>query len=375
MYKILHFADLHLDTSFAGIGFPSFEARKYRESLRDALVRIIDLALERNVEAITIGGDLYEQERFSRDTGEFLLNQFERIAPIKIFIAPGNHDPFVTESLYQFLNWPGNVTIFATQEFEPVELNSGITLWGMAHTSPSIRKNPLENLRLPQNSQNILLFHGSDISNVPPGQKVHGPFTPDDLIKTGANYSLVGHYHRSMVKTKGKTDYFYPGSPEPLGFNEEDSHTIGLLKIADKGMVLETVAINKYRFVTGDIEVSAATTREQVKTDLENWLKIHADTNTFTRARLVGELAQDIDLDIDILSEKFKEYCAFGILTDYTRSGFDLAGIKDESTVRGKFVRTMQARIEKAAESEKHQLECALIYGLMAFEGRDIVKF
>ena len=109
MYQILHFADLHLDASFAGTGFPSINARKYRENIREALVRILDFAKKKNVQAITIAGDLYEQERFSRDTGEFLVNNFKKIAPIQIFISPGNHDPFVSDSLYQFLEWPENV--------------------------------------------------------------------------------------------------------------------------------------------------------------------------------------------------------------------------------------------------------------------------
>ena len=90
-YKILHFADLHLDASFAGTGLSGLEARKHREHLREALKRMLDLALKKEVNAVTIAGDLFEQERFSRDTGEFLLSQFRRIAPVKVFIAPGNH--------------------------------------------------------------------------------------------------------------------------------------------------------------------------------------------------------------------------------------------------------------------------------------------
>ena len=373
MYKILHFADLHLDTSFAGLGFTGSEARKYRESLRDVLVRILDLALEKNVQAITIAGDLYEQERFSRDTGKFLIDQFKRVAPIKIFIAPGNHDPFVADSLYQYIKWPGNVTIFESPEFTPIKLESQITLWGMAHTSPSFRANPLENLRLPENGGHILLFHGSDISNVPPGQKVHAPFTPEDLAKTGAGFGLVGHYHRGSVKSGEKYEYFYPGSPEPLGFGNKNSNTIGLLEIAKNDIKLETVPINKFRFVSTDINVSAATTREQIKTDLENWIKSEVDKNTFLRVSFVGELSPDIDLEMDVLTEKVNEQGAFGILTDSTRSGFDLDNISDDKTVRGKFVRTMQAKIAQAEKKEKSQLEKALIYGLMAFDGRDLV--
>ena len=55
MARILHFADLHLDRSFAGLGMASTEADKRRWELRDALRRIVDLAIERQCDVITIG--------------------------------------------------------------------------------------------------------------------------------------------------------------------------------------------------------------------------------------------------------------------------------------------------------------------------------
>ncbi len=189
-----------------------------------------------------------------------------------------------------------------------------------------------------------------------------------------AKFSMVGHYHRGMVKSVDKHEYFYPGSPEPLGFGEKNSHTVGLLKIDKSGIKLETVPINIFRFVSTEINVSAATTREQIKTELENRIKSEVDKNTFLNVTLVGELASELDLEMDVLVEKLNEYCAFGILTDSTRSGFDLESISDDKTVRGKFVQTMQAKINQAEKKEKSQLEQALIYGLMAFDGRDLVN-
>lgn len=75
MTKILHFADLHLDRSFAGVGIYSSEASTRREELRAALRRIVDLALDRGVDALTVGGDLYEHDRVTLDTGHFIAQQ------------------------------------------------------------------------------------------------------------------------------------------------------------------------------------------------------------------------------------------------------------------------------------------------------------
>ena len=42
--------------------------------------------------AVTIGGDLYEHERAGVDTGRFLADTFASWQPMRVLIAPGNHD-------------------------------------------------------------------------------------------------------------------------------------------------------------------------------------------------------------------------------------------------------------------------------------------
>ncbi|TEU17732.1 MAG: hypothetical protein E3J25_01760, partial [Anaerolineales bacterium] len=128
MTRILHFADLHLDASFASSSMTSRISGLRRQQLRDALKRILDLAVQRDVDAITIAGDLYEQDRCTLDTGNFIKRELERIAPKPVLIAPGNHDPWVPHSLYRQLEWPANVFIFSEQQLYPYELGD-VTIW------------------------------------------------------------------------------------------------------------------------------------------------------------------------------------------------------------------------------------------------------
>ena len=211
MLRILHFADLHLDSSFAGLGFPSLVARQYREVLRESLLRIIDLALDKKVDVVTIGGDLYEHERFSKDTGEFLRSQMQRLRGIKVYIAPGNHDPWMPESLYQYIDWSPNVHIFQGTTFTPIRLQSDVTLWGMAHCSFSNHKNPMANFKVDGSGKNVLLFHGSEMSNIDPQKGRHAPFNIENLVESGADIALLGHYHRGKIEEESGVKYVYPG--------------------------------------------------------------------------------------------------------------------------------------------------------------------
>jgi DNA repair protein SbcD/Mre11 len=133
--RILLVSDVHLDSPFAWA--KRDVSRKRRQGLRDALANCIQLAIERRVDVICCGGDLFEHDRVSPDTGQFLRAQFERVLPIRVFIAPGNHDWFGPESLYSYVRWSPNVHVFKDRSLTPVTIVDGLTLWGGAHCAPA----------------------------------------------------------------------------------------------------------------------------------------------------------------------------------------------------------------------------------------------
>ena len=128
--KIVHFSDLHLDSSFAWAGATGGAARKRRQALRDTLVRIVELTREVNADALFCGGDLYEQEHFRPDTAEFLKDTFAGLAPLPVYIAPGNHDWYGPKSLYAQVAWSENVHLFREAVLRRVALNDGPVAMG-----------------------------------------------------------------------------------------------------------------------------------------------------------------------------------------------------------------------------------------------------
>jgi len=86
-YKILHFADLHLDASFAGQGFPVEYGRERRLDLRAALTRIFAHARELKVDVVTVGGDLFVQEYLLPETADFIQQQLA-LRPFGLSLRP-----------------------------------------------------------------------------------------------------------------------------------------------------------------------------------------------------------------------------------------------------------------------------------------------
>ena len=69
------------------------------------MTRICDLAGMLQVDALCCGGDLFEDEHKSLDTGNFVRDAFARLHPLPIYLAPGNHDWLGPASLYKRIDW------------------------------------------------------------------------------------------------------------------------------------------------------------------------------------------------------------------------------------------------------------------------------
>ena len=57
-------------------------------------------ARDEQADALFCGGDLYEGERARQDTAAFLRREFAELAPIRVYLAPGNHDYYGPDSIY-----------------------------------------------------------------------------------------------------------------------------------------------------------------------------------------------------------------------------------------------------------------------------------
>ena len=373
MVRILHFADLHLNRSFAGLSVAPSEAAKRREELRAALRRIVDLALELDVDALTVGGDLYEHERAGPDTGNFIAGEFARLAPKRVLIAPGNHDPYVPDSLYWRLEWPANVHIFQTMSWEPLQLSDTVTILGAGHRGPAVRDNLFATLSIESGRTNIALVHGSDISAVPEGKPAHCPFTREDIERSGLDFALLGHYHELRLRPQESPRYAYPGSPEPLDFSEAGDHYVLLLTANGQGISCEPRRINEVVYQASTVDITGMSTSDAIRKAICALAEDEAAARAIMRVTLTGQPESDLDLDLNaLLQSTHDRFRYLDPIIDKTDTPFDLEQIQEESTTRGAFVRMLQQQMAAAPPADLPGLQNALHYGLRAFAGQEI---
>lgn len=374
--RFIHTADVHLDTSFSGSGFPSRLGDRKREAIRGTFRRILEDARLQNVDFVLIGGDLFESERITPDTVEFLKHQFEALQGIRVFIAPGNHDPFVKGSPYKEEAWPANVHIFGSEEFQPVELpDIGVRITGFGFAHPFLEERYFQRLPvLPDGLLNIVLAHGSDASRVPAGKAKHGPFLVEDIAGKNVRYCALGHYHQQhrLLNPIDAAEIWYAGIPEGRGWDEEGACGYLCGEIVEGRMRIESRLCSQFNLNTLAIDCEAFSTREQILDAILEHKDRQYDSKTILRVRLRGAVDPKLDLSLTELEARLAGECLFLQWEDQTHPAFDFESLAQEKTLRGRFVRTLNDRIAAAAEKDRAVLERARIYGVQALNGREV---
>jgi DNA repair protein SbcD/Mre11 len=373
--RFIHTSDIHLDTGFSGSGIPSRLGNKKREAIRSTFRRMMEDARLRAVDFILIAGDLFESERVTPDTIEFLKQQFEGSA-IPIFIAPGNHDPCVKGSPYQEEVWPSNVHIFNAEEFQSVELHDlGVRITGFGFNRSFLEEHFFQRLPvLPADCINIVLAHASDMSRVPTGKSKHGPFVIEEITGKNIQYCALGHYHQqhSLTNPIDETQIWYSGIPEGRGWDEEGNCGYLVCEIDESGLRVENRICGQYNFNTLSIDCETFSTREQILDAILQCKDKEYNSQSLLRIRLTGALDPRLNLSLPELEERLAGECLFIQWEDQTYTALDFEFLAQEKTLRGRFVRILNERISTASENDRSTLERARLYGVQALSGREV---
>lgn len=362
--KVVHFADLHLDSAFAWCGATGDAARDRRHALRETLLAIADLARSVNADALFCAGDLYEHDRVTPDTAAFLRQTFAELDPIRVYIAPGNHDFYAPQSLYATCKWSSNVHIFTEPRFQQVSLMDRVTLWGAAHCAPANTPNFLGDFRVEGDAVHVALFHGAErswLAEQGQGKQPHAPFDAIDVENAGLHHAFLGHYHRP----KDAERHTYAGNPDPLQFGEDGVRGPVVASILPDG----TVERERHRVATTQVhdltlDVSGCMSQQEARNRLANLVNGRSGV---VRLTVKGELDPPMNLlGSDLHSVLNESFDAFQVRVGDLRPGYDIDAISQEPTVRGQFVND----VLKAALPPDEERRI-LITGLRALDGRD----
>jgi DNA repair exonuclease SbcCD nuclease subunit len=253
-------------------------------------------------------------------------------------------------------------------------LDEGLTLWGAGHDGPALRDNLLQDFRVAGPGRHILLFHGSDTHAVPEGKATHAPFQPADIGTTGAQFALLGHYHQARLSPSGNPRFAYPGTPEPLGFDEEGDHSVLLVQVSDDAIHPQLLPFGGVTYRTHRLDISSVLTSDEIRAAIESLASAGDGTTAAPIVRIIleGQLQPEVDLDRDTLLNACAERFSFLDIIDTTYPAYDFEELAQESTTKGTFVRLLRHKMEALSGPDLAVAQDALVYGLDAFDKREV---
>ena len=107
--KIIHCADLHLDSKLAGLSHNKAIAR--RQELTDTFRSLAAQAAENKIDAVVIAGDLFDDRFASARTKNEVADILAGCGSVHFYLLAGNHDGGFDEAFVKRL--PPNAHILS----------------------------------------------------------------------------------------------------------------------------------------------------------------------------------------------------------------------------------------------------------------------
>ncbi len=361
--KLLHCADLHIDSSLS-MNFTIGSGRKRRAELLDNFVRLTDYANDNCICHILIAGDFFDRANVSRTALEIVFGTIRSNPHISYYWLRGNHDEnceyedCIPDNLYTFKD-----------EWTSYELlrsgNRSIMLYGVclnSKNSPTVQQNFTAN----PGSINIVALHGNAVDSF------NDP-RPDSINlrcfkNKNVSYMALGHIHEYRTGfLEGNAKFCYPGCLEARGFDEPGEHGFVVLDIDETtGQLTDTfVAFAKRHMFEVCVDVTNAFDTEEVyRRVLVEISLTEAKLCDFIRVILKGTVDAESDFDTEYIKKAIEGRFSAVRIDDETSVYIDPERYRYDTTLKGEFVRLISK--EDLPKIDKDEI---LKIGIRALKG------
>ena len=354
MIKLLHAADLHLDSPLVG------HSEAQRDFLRKALLevpgKIARLCKENQCDLLLLSGDLFDGQ-YTKESFNVLRAALEE-AGVPTFISPGNHDFCSPDSPWLAEVWPKNVHIFTKAIPESVslpELDCRVYGAGFQRMDCS---GLLENLRAEGAERyHIGVFHGDPTQISSP----YNPITAGQIRDSGLDYLALGHIHKGDLFRAGSTLCAWPGCPMGRGYDETGAKGVLLVAIEETASA-QFLPLDVPQFF--DLETEAGNNPLAAATQL---LPPMSNKN-FYRITFTGYSS---GMDVDQLSAKFTRFPNL-ILRDRTIPETDLWGAVEDDTLEGIYFRKLRDAMNGQDEATQRKIRLAAQISRQLLDGQEV---
>lgn len=358
MMKIIHCADLHLDSNMK----THLDADKAKERRNELLVtwkNMVRYAKDEDVSAILIAGDLFDKKVISAAARNTVTEAITDNPEITFYYVSGNHEK--DSFLSSLLEVPENLKTFGetwTQyRIGNKTVLSGIELGAM---------NPYETAAampvLAADEFNIVLMHGQE-SETATRDKAE-LISLRDYRNRSIDYMALGHVHdHKLEKLDARGVYCYPGCLEGRGFDECGEHGFMLIDIDEEKKTAQAsfVPFAGRTLHVVPIDITGCHSSGQVS---ERIMAAAAskkiNRKDMVRFVLTGNFEPDDEIDEHLISISLNLPYYFFKVVDESVLHVDYNDYAADASLKGEFVRLVMADETLSEEDKAHVIKCGI---------------
>lgn len=263
--KLLHAADLHLDSALTGLErYEGAPVHKIRGATRAAFENLTALALEEGVSLVLFAGDIYDDDWKDYSTALFFRKELVKLAQagVRVVWLRGNHD--AASQLQKYLDLPERVHELPHRRPGSLTFEDlGVVVHGQGFATRAVTENLAASYPEPlPGLLNVGLLHTSLT-----GREGHEPYAPcalSELVNKGYDYWALGHVHQREVVSRDPWVVF-PGNLQGRHVREPGAKGATLIEVSDRRITgVEHRALDVVRFTTCAVDASRAGNTDEV---------------------------------------------------------------------------------------------------------------
>lgn len=354
--KIIHCADLHLDSAMAAL--PKEKAAQRKAELLGSFQRMVKYGRAHGVRAILISGDLFDtatkrQTRIKKQVASIIRGADE----IDFLYLRGNHDAedfFPAED-----DRPENLKTFAQDEWTSFEYGD-VVVTGRETGAGAIGAEVYGSLSLDKTKTNIVMLHGQIAGALVKAKDGASLIDLKRLEGEGIDYLALGHVHKRDEGALGRDGaWACPGCLEGRGFDECGEKGFIALDITGKKIARSFVKCAARTIHEVEARLEGSPSFDEIKDAIQNALD-GIPSEDMVKVALRGEVSEDAKIDTYGYLQLFAGNFFFLKICDETSVLVDWEKYRGDVSLKGFFIRKVESDGSLSARDKGEVIRMAL---------------
>ncbi len=367
--RFIHTGDVHIGAKFVKLGE---KGKSQRNQIKDTLSSVVDLAIEKKVDAVLIAGDLFDTTNPSEYSISFVKRLLKKLNDSGIYtiIVPGTHDRLESGSVFSVDNFSDcgdRVHVFTNPSegsFSISELDT--VFYAKPNLTNKSTQSPITDFeKVETHRYHIALAHGS-LQIEGKSSPDDYPITSDEVSESGMNYIALAHWHNTLDVSSGGVKAYYCGSPELVALDQNGSGNVLSVEVDGDDVKVETIKIGKRYIKDLMIDVGSIPSVN----DLTNNVLAVSDKNAVLNLELTGFWQNIVGFDsIKFLESIEGEFFYVNLVdkTSLSADSYDENKYPDDYLI-GRFI-----KVVKDSEIDEKDKSEVLKFGVSLLEGKNIL--